>query len=97
MSNTGARYKFIYSKFYEKVEIKKILMEIKTFNFNESEEYKNTIRTFEINFNKKPDDELDYNMTVLRDDLEKLFLEKNEQKFINVLVFSNIDKSLFNI
>jgi len=81
------------------VDIKKILLDLKTFSFNESEEYKNTFRSFEINFNNnnKHDYELDNNKNVLLDELEKLFSEKSEEKFINFLVFTNLDKSYFNL
>ena len=75
--------------------MKKIVLESRgTHDFKQSDEYKNTVKIHHIKFNTNGEEEdLEGELIDLLEEVKKSYLEKNEDKFLNDLVFSKLDKS----
>ena len=65
-----------------------------THDFKQSDEYKNTLKIHHIKFNGNGEEEdLEGELVDLIEEVKRAFLEKNEEKFLNDLVFSKLEKS----
>lgn len=65
-----------------------------THDFKQSDEYKNTLKIHHIKFNTNAEEEnLEGDLMDLLEEVKKAYLDKNEDKFLNDLVFSKLDKS----